>query len=225
MKTDFYVYAYLDPTQYVKIETQNFCFLFQPIYIGKGRENRLRHGVDALLSENYLLTNKMLYGKLCSLEKREHSPCVIKVIDGITSAESLSIEGSLIDQLGRIGKEPFGILCNRRKQHEMPDPTGKPKQKVSSEKMKATRIKNGSYYTGSKHAMAKRYILTSPSSERFEIHGALKKFCEDNNLSWQTLYSHIGKGKIKLDPARYKNTARLTERFWNSLDWSIELDS
>lgn len=98
-----------------------------------------------------------------------------------------------------------------------------PKSKESILKMKETRIKNGTYFTGSAHKMARKFKLISPSSEEFIVEGALKKFCAEHDLSWQTLYSHIGKGIIPKEPDRtkYKNLKRLSSKFWNTLGWSI----
>lgn len=221
MKTDYYVYAYLDPTKPGKYETENMTLLYEPLYVGKGRLERFGHGRAALLAGKYFLTNKMLYGKLCSLQRRGFDPVIVFLKYDLTADQALDLEGALIERFGRINKDPNGILCNRRKQGEIPDPSGKPKSKLASEKMKATRYANGSYYTGEKHAMARTYTLVSITGETFVITGGLKKFCESKNLSWQTLYSHIGKGQIKLDRSRYKNIKRLTDKFWNSIGWSI----
>lgn len=119
---------------------------------------------------------------------------------------------------GRKFEEIFDpIMCAKLKEN-----LRKPKSEATTAKMKNTRFKNGSYYTGEKHAMARSFRITSPNNEIFQICGKLKSFCEDNNLSWQTLYSNINKGKIILDRTKHKNIKRLTDRFWNSLGWEIK---
>lgn len=222
MKTDYYVYAYLDPQVSGKFVTPYFSFTFQPLYIGKGREERMYHGKIALIAGKYLLTNKMLYGRLCSLSRSGFDPVVVLIKDNLSAQEALDMEGQLIEQFGRLNKDPGGILFNRRKQGEIPDPSGLSKDKAAMLKMKETRMKNGSYYTGADHAMAKTFQLQSPTGEVFSVCGGLKKFCASHNLSWQTLYSHIDQGPIVLDRSKHKNIARLTERFWNTLGWSIQ---
>jgi hypothetical protein len=118
---------------------------------------------------------------------------------------------------GRKYEEIFDpITCNNLKTN-----LRKPKTKEALEKMVLTRIKNGSYYTGKQHAMARRFKIISPDKTEFTISGTLKSFCEQHNLSWQTLYSHIDKGIIVLDRTKHKNIKRLTIKFWNSIGWQI----
>lgn len=99
----------------------------------------------------------------------------------------------------------------------------RPKTKEAVVKMINTRRKNNSYHCGGKHAMAKKYVVISPTGEQHNLHGNLKTFCAEKNLSWQTLYSHIDGGPVILDRKRYRNISRLSDRFWNSIGWQITL--
>lgn len=241
-----YNYVYLDPSAPSKIEAPSICFLFKPLYIGKGKNNRCLHGKIALEEGKQILTNRLLYTELKRLQRKGFDPEILKFNDGVSSSVALNLEKDLIDALGRKGIEDGGILCNRALGGEIPDTTGlspstkgrkmydilsperyeafiaacsKPKTAETKEKMVQTRKKNGTYTTGSAHPRARTFFLISPTKERFEITGGLKKFCEAKNLSWQMLFSNQNAGVIQLDRSKHKNLKRLSERFWNTLGW------
>lgn len=244
-----YNYAYLDPTSPARIETDLVCFLYTPLYVGKGKEDRCLHGKIAIEEGKQVLTNRLLYVDLKRLQRRGFDPEILKFNDGSTNEKALEVEGEIISVLGRRGIDPNGILCNRALGGEIPDTTGlpspirgkkmkdhlsseryakfletvsRPKTAVIIEKMVSTRKTNGTYTTGSAHPRAKKFVLISPSAERFEVIGALKKFCEERDLSWQTLFNNQNIGKIEVDRSKYKNTKRLSERFWNTVGWECQ---
>jgi hypothetical protein len=244
-----YNYVYLDPTSPAKIETERICFLFAPLYVGKGKEDRCLHGKIALEEGKQLLTNRLLYVDLKRLQRRGFDPEILKFNDEVTNEEALDVEGKIISVLGRRGIDADGILCNRALGGETPDTTGlppptkgkkikdfmtqdryeryrvvmsRPKTDVAMKKMVSTRKSNGTYTTGSAHPRAKKFVLISPSAERFEVVGALKKFCEEQDLSWQTLFNNQNLGKIEVDRSKYKNTKRLSNRFWNTVGWECQ---
>lgn len=241
-----YNYAYLDPTKPGRFRTEKVTFLFQPLYIGKGKNDRCLHGARALQEGRPLLTNKLLYKELVRLLKKGYEPVVVLFNDCTSSEDALSVEGDVIATLGRKGIEPSGILCNRALGGEIPDTTGleppikgkkmkdvlspekysllieklrQPKTVAQKSKMVKTRRERGSYDGGATHPRAKTFTLISPSGEIFTVKGGLKKFCADNSLSWQTLYNNQNRGAIKVDRSKYKNTARLGEPFWNTIGW------
>jgi hypothetical protein len=241
-----YNYAYVDPTSPAKIETQDICFLFMPLYVGKGKLDRCLHGKIAIEEGKQLLTNRLLYVDLKRLQKRGFEPEILKFNDDSTNDDVLQVEGRVILKLGRKGIEADGILCNRALGGEIPDTTGlpsairgkkmiehlhpdhyakyiaamsKPKSDDAIKKMVNTRKTNGTYKSGSSHQRARMFILVSPSETVFEVNGNLKKFCEEHNLSWQSLFNNQNAGKIKVDRSRYKNVSRLSTRFWNTVGW------
>lgn len=244
-----YNYLYLDPTKPARIETDHLCLLYMPLYVGKGKEDRCLHGKIALEEGKQLLTNKLLYVELKRLKRRGFDPEILKFNEGVTNEEALEVEANIILTLGRRGIEDNGILCNRALGGEIPDTTGlapphkgkkmkdllppeqyeklievlsKPKSKEAMMKMAETRKKNGSYTTGAAHPRARKFIMISPAGEEFEVVGALKSFSADHNLSWQTLWNNIDKGKIAIDRSKYRNVQRLGERFWNTVGWECK---
>lgn len=241
-----YNYVYLDLSKAAKVETTNVCFLFKPLYIGKGKNQRCEHGKIALEEGKQMLTNRLLYVELKRLQRRGFEPEILKFNEEATSEHTLEVEKNIIALLGRSGIESDGILCNRALGGEIPDTTGlappikgckmkdilslekyeafiascsKPKDKAAMKKMAQTRRARGSYTIGEKHPRAKKFVLISPDQQVFSVTGALKKFCADKNLSWQMLFANQNKGTITLDRSKHKNLKRLSERFWNTLGW------
>lgn len=248
METSFYVYAYLDPTKFGKFDLENFVSLFSPLYVGKGKENRLNHGLGAVDAAKPQLTNRRLYCKLVSLKKKGFDPVVVKIKSDMTSAKALELEAMLIKRFGRKVFDHRGILLNIALGGEIPDTTGVPpsnkgksisqlyseekvkqirsilslpKSQKTKDKMVNTRMSKGTYYTKDLHPRAKHFTAINPEGVAFELHGNLKDFCKEMNLSWQTFYGNLNSGIIILDRSRYKNLSRLTNRFFNTLGWQI----
>ena len=242
----YYNYAYLDPSSPAKTETEKICFLFNPLYIGKGKHKRCFHAAIALEEGKQILTNKLLYVDLKRLLRKGFEPVILKFNEDTSNEDALSVESAIIELLGRRGIENNGILCNRALGGEIPDTSGLPsalrgkkmKDHLSSEdykiylekmsrpkktgaikKMVQKRTENGSYKSGAEHQRARTFIIISPAGVSTKVVGGLKAFCETNNLSWQTLFNNRGNGIIKVDRSKYKNTARLSERFWNTVGW------
>ena len=248
MENIFYTYAYLDLSSPGKYTTSTLTFLYKPLYIGKGKNKRLYHGQIALQEGKSILTNRRLYCKLKNLLMKGFEPCVIKLQDNLTSNEALDLENVLINDLGRLKYDTDGILLNICKGGEIWDTTGvpspskgkkmkdflsdqkyesyitacrKPKSKNQIQKMVETRKKNNTYHTKEKHAMAKNWKIINPNGIEFNLTGTLKDFCEQHNLSWQTLYNNKNLGPIILDRTRYKNVKRLSQKFFNTLGWQL----
>lgn len=91
--------------------------------------------------------------------------------------------------------------------------------KVINLKSAKTRRENGNYQTGSTHPRARKMVAVNPYGVCFELHGNLKAFCQEMDLSWQFLYNNIDTGPV--DTTKVKNFARLTNRFWNTVGWQL----
>ena len=219
MVTEFYNYVYVDPTTPGRYETELVTFLFAPLYVGKGKRDRCLHGVIALREGKQILTNRLLYQDLKRLDQLGHDPVIVRFNDSTTCEGALQMEDNIIKLWGRRGIEEGGILCNRANGGKIPDISGVPKTDEQNRKMVDTRRARGSYDGGAKHPRAKKFVITSPNGEVYEVVGGIKKFCTEHNLSWQTLYNNRNSGKIVLDRSKYKNVARLSEQFWNTIGW------
>lgn len=92
---EYYVYAYLDPRKPGIFKYGDYCFEYEPFYIGKGTKSRLlRHLKD--VSRNPIKINK-----INKIKSEGLLPKIIKIIDNISNVESLEIEKNLIRIIGR----------------------------------------------------------------------------------------------------------------------------
>ena len=102
----YYVYCYLDPRKPGKYLFGNFEFDFEPIYIGKGTRNRIRHHLVQRLKKKSLFYNKL--NKIIDLGNK---PIFYKLFDDLEEEQALIKEVELISLIGRIDIET-GPLCN-----------------------------------------------------------------------------------------------------------------
>jgi hypothetical protein len=95
MKSDFYVYAYYVPGE------------FLPFYIGKGRGNRFKTRLYGSCGE----ASGMMKNKLLKLKREGIRPLVLKLYTNLTEEKAFEKERMLIKLYGRrdIGT---GCLCN-----------------------------------------------------------------------------------------------------------------
>lgn len=93
----YYIYFYKDPITH------------SIFYIGKGKGNRL-YSHWKRKDTHY---NLILREKLQSISKLNMIPIIEKYKDNLENHEAFYLEFKLIDEYGRIGLDPNGILCNR----------------------------------------------------------------------------------------------------------------
>ena len=106
-KTDFYVYAYLDPRRPGEFKFDEFKFGYEPFYIGKGINYRYKYHLW-----NNNRSNKFLKSKINKIRKEINiDPIIIKIAQNLSPAESLELEIRLIKLIGRIDNNT-GLLCN-----------------------------------------------------------------------------------------------------------------
>jgi len=89
---NFYIYIYLDPRKPGKYEYGDYCFLYEPFYIGKGKGRRLNDNSH----RSVYFKNKINKIRNCGLE-----PNVIKLFENITEEKSFILESDLINLVGR----------------------------------------------------------------------------------------------------------------------------
>lgn len=97
-----YVYIYLDPRKFGKYYYSglNMCFLYEPIYIGKGSSNRLK----IHLKESYINKDKnLLKGrKLKKILNKFKSPYILKITEKLSDKEAYLYEKYVIELIGKI---------------------------------------------------------------------------------------------------------------------------
>lgn len=95
---EYYVYVYLDPRKPGKYQYNKFSLLYEPFYVGKGKENRLyEHLFKSSLEKNSYKNNKI---KTIS-ENYNIKNYIIKIKENLTEQESFDLEKIIIDEMGR----------------------------------------------------------------------------------------------------------------------------
>jgi len=102
---NFYVYSILDPRKPGVYKYEELEFAYEPIYIGKGKKNRLNeHLKTRALRKNSFKTNKIK-----NILKEGFKPIIIKLRENLEEQEALKLEKEYIS---RIGRYPNGTLTN-----------------------------------------------------------------------------------------------------------------
>jgi predicted XRE-type DNA-binding protein len=89
---DFYIYIYLDPRKLGRYCYENICFLYSPLYVGKGKDRRWK---------NINGRNPHFENKINKIKKLGLEPIVIKLFENLSEKESLDKEIELIKEIGR----------------------------------------------------------------------------------------------------------------------------
>jgi len=96
----FYIYVYLDPRKSGHYSYNNICFLYEPIYAGKGCGKRY---LEHLVYTRY--TNKHLKNKLVEIlqefTKKDVEKYILIVRYNLTEKEAFDLEIKLIKEIGR----------------------------------------------------------------------------------------------------------------------------
>jgi hypothetical protein len=101
MEFTYYVYAYLDPRKPGKFIYGNYCFEFEPFYIGKGKGQRLMKHVDFIkLRDMDVHNNQYKYNIIKQILGAGLEPIIVKVEEGLTNLTSLNLEKLIIESIG-----------------------------------------------------------------------------------------------------------------------------
>lgn len=103
MKSDYYVYIYLNPQKPGKYCYKNISFLYEPFYVGKGTKNRCyKHiwecsrDVGNNIDKKQTINNLLKFYSLDFLKR-----FVIKVAVNLTHSDALTLESNIIFQIGQ----------------------------------------------------------------------------------------------------------------------------
>lgn len=98
----FYVYVYLNTQRPGKYIYGNIIFDYEPMYIGKGHNNRMN--IHLQIAKSTKITkfdnSKFIY-KLKKLLLQEHTPIIIKIFDNLFEEEAFEVERFYIKWIGR----------------------------------------------------------------------------------------------------------------------------
>lgn len=101
MKNSFYIYVYLDPRKSGKFEYSDFCSLYEPFYIGKGKNKRCYYHLNEANNEHSKLKNRFNINKIKSILKEDLEPFIEKIFINLSEEESYNKEIDLIKEIGR----------------------------------------------------------------------------------------------------------------------------
>ena len=169
----FYVYIYLDPRKPGKYCYKDISFLYEPIYVGKGRNRRY---LDHLKKSKYF--NPYFKNKLIKISKvvglNNLKKCILIFKSNLLQKEALNIERYLIKEIGRLDLKT-GTLTN------LTD-GGDGCVNVSKETREKISISLVGRFVGNKHPLFGK----SPSKETREkmSKAAIGKHCGEKNPSF-----------------------------------------
>ena len=107
---EYYVYAYLDPS--IPYESKDFPEIKNmPIYIGRGKNDRLNQHWKSILSGRKL-SNVQFYLKLKKMKDNGIPPIIILLQDNLTLENANFLEKRAISLIGRRYYDEGGVLLN-----------------------------------------------------------------------------------------------------------------
>jgi desulfoferrodoxin (superoxide reductase-like protein) len=108
---NFYTYVYLDPRRPGHYCYKDVCFLFEPIYVGKGKGRRYLFHLDSLNGKRNQLFKSKLSKVLSEVVKEHFIRYIILVKDKVSEQQALDFEMFLIREIGRYNTQT-GPLVN-----------------------------------------------------------------------------------------------------------------
>jgi hypothetical protein len=130
MEKNYYIYVYLNPLNPGTFKYEDLEFEFEPIYIGKGINNRCyNHLLACQNKKNKSGYRRLFYQKLRKIIMTGNEPKIIIFKDHLYEEEAFKLEIELISKIKRrITKE--GPLCNNSKGGEGPSGAITPRYSV-----------------------------------------------------------------------------------------------
>ena len=169
MEKNYYIYVYLNPLNPGIFKYEDLEFDFEPIYIGKGTNNRCYNHISSCKNKkNRSGYRRLFYQKLRKIIRSGHNPKVIIFKDHLSEKEAFQLEIELISKIGRrIVKE--GPLCNNSKGGE-----------------------------GTSGAIAPRYSVCvyDNSGKIIAVEKSVKECAKKYEIPEMTIYKHLYKTRV-----------------------------
>jgi len=190
----YYIYIYLDPRKSEKYKYGEYEFEYEPFYVGKGKNNRIKNIIGGRSDDFIDIINEI---KEVGLQTT-----VIKLFENLSEGESFKLETKLIDEIGRLCLKN-GPLINKTSGGQ-----GGSGYKWTEEKLKKRR-KNFSEIR--KEFERRKYILLTEEKDYKNCETILKYICPEghnHSISWNGFQREQGCpycAKVKIDFSNIKN--------------------
>lgn len=109
LKTEYYVYVYMDTTKPGTFIFDELTLEYEPFYIGKGKGSRYKQHIND--SKNRKSNNKKLYHIHNKILKLDNNIKILKIKENILESEAFIYEKKFIALIGRHDRG-LGPLCN-----------------------------------------------------------------------------------------------------------------
>lgn len=111
----FYNYIYLDPRKPGRYTYSTISFLFEPFYVGKGKNNRYKEHLLNIRKDHMITLNALFYNKLKKITS-ERVPYIVKINFTDSEVDAYTEEVRLITEIGssnisEINDGPLTNIC------------------------------------------------------------------------------------------------------------------
>jgi len=206
MENKHYVYIYLDTRKPGKYIYGDLIFDFEPFYIGKGKNNRIKQHIFNFSK----ITNLEKRNKIIAITKQTGKPPLyFKIFENLTNDEANSLEIEIIKLIGRKDLKE-GVLLNRTKGGDGGDTSKyrKPFKLTEDQRRKISLIKTGKSW-GKHSSESKKKISESNKGKKFseEHKEKLKIKRAERKITKETRRkcSKTSKGKINIKKFKIMN--------------------
>jgi hypothetical protein len=214
----YYNYVYLDPRKPGNFGFESVCFLFEPLYVGKGKSNRCYiHLKNSKRIDNPIFRTKL------NLLKQNFDLMNYIVQLNFTEDENLSYfnESRLIEEIGssHIKEIKDGPLVNICLENRPPSLKGKTYKEIYGdkyeeqiEKRRKLQLEIGGYFSGKKHTQeSKNKISESQVGDKNHMYG--KKHSEETLKKMSLKKKGIFDGNKNPNAKRYRIVSPTQQEF------------
>ena len=163
---NYYIYIYLDPRKIGRYCYEDVCFLFEPIYVGKGKNGRYKR----IYGRNPIFKNK-----INKIKRLEIEPIIFKLYETLSEQQSFELETKLIKGVGRIDLGT-GPLVNMTNGGEGTSGYKHTEDELEKRRKNFQEIKN--------EFKRRNYILLTEETEYKNTHQKLKYVCPEGHKGY-----------------------------------------
>lgn len=232
----FYNYIYLDPRKPGKYEYKKMCFLYEPIYVGKGKDNRMYKHLEYFKNKRMDRINKIFYNKLNKIYSSNNKVYIVYLNEQTVEELCYDFERDLILEIGTIAGETInrGTLCNLCIDNRPPNHKGKTYEEIYGKEKAKEQLKKrlerqksvGGYFKGRKHTEETLLLLSKVQSGKGNgMYGKKQKQTTKDKISKANKgrLSKLAKNYIyiSLSDEKYKVSGNYTKEFCNYKNISL----